>query len=105
MIIDEKNKNEHTDYNEYNEEDIGEDHLPQDSEEKSDYKDIIKKVSSLDAFLEKLISRKLLVFVIATSLLLIPSLNFSSESWEMIAICYIGSQAAIDVVKAFRFGN
>jgi len=56
----------------------------------------------LDAVQEKLISRKLLVFAVATALMYFSDL--SSDTWGMIAITYIGGQTAIDFAKAWRNG-
>ena len=56
----------------------------------------------LDAVQEKLISRKLLVFAVATALMYFSDL--SSDPWGMIAITYIGGQTAIDFAKAWRNG-
>ena len=55
---------------------------------------------ALDAIQEKLISRKLLVFLTATGLLAWSGLD--SETWGLIAIVYIGGQSVIDAVKAWR---
>jgi hypothetical protein len=56
----------------------------------------------LDAVQEKLISRKLLVFAVATALMYFSDL--SSETWGMIAVTYIGGQTAIDFATAWRNG-
>ena len=56
----------------------------------------------LDCVQEKLISRKLLVFAVATALMYFSDL--SSDTWGMIAITYIGGQTAIDFAKAWRNG-
>ena len=56
----------------------------------------------LDAIQEKIISRKLLVFLTATGLLLYAGLD--PDTWGMIAMFYIGGQSAIDAVKAWRHG-
>ena len=61
------------------------------------------KASLLDRVLEKAISRKLLVFLTATGLMAWDGLT--SETWGMIAIVYIGSQAAVDAMKVFRHGS
>ena len=61
------------------------------------------KSSRLDSIMEKLISRKLLVFLTATGLMSNSLLD--SETWGMIAIVYIGSQAAVDAMKIFRHGK
>tara|TARA_R100000664_G_C2719969_1_gene113756 strand:- start:521 stop:703 length:183 start_codon:yes stop_codon:yes gene_type:complete len=54
----------------------------------------------LDKGLEKLVSRKLLVFGTATGLMAWSGLD--SETWGMIAMIYIGTQGAVDVMKAYR---
>ena len=57
----------------------------------------------LDKIQEKLISRKLLVFATATGLL--AGAGLDSETWGMIAIVYVGGQAAIDAVRVWRHGG
>ena len=57
----------------------------------------------LDSIQEKLISRKLLVFLTATGLL--ASAGLDSDTWGMIAVVYVGGQAAIDAVKVWRHGG
>jgi hypothetical protein len=54
----------------------------------------------LDAAQEKLVSRKLLVFLTATSLFIWAGLD--PDTWGMIAMCYIGGQAAIDFAKVWK---
>ena len=50
-----------------------------------------KSKGMLDALQEKIISRKLLVFLTATGLLAWSGLD--ADTWGMIAICYIGGQS------------
>lgn len=57
----------------------------------------------LDAFQEKLVSRKLLVFLTATGLLIGTGLD--PDTWGMIAMFYIGGQSAIDAVQVWRHGK
>ena len=57
----------------------------------------------LDRGLEKVISRKLLVFGTATGLLAFAGLD--SNTWGMIAIVYIGGQSVVDAMKAYRHGG
>ena len=57
----------------------------------------------LDKILQKLISRKLLVFLTSTALLAFYGLE--SETWGMIAIAYIGTQGAVDAMKVYRHGE
>ena len=59
-----------------------------------------KRKGMLDALQEKIISRKLLVFLTATGLLAWSGLD--SETWGLIAIVYIGGQSVIDAVKAWK---
>jgi len=61
-----------------------------------------KDKGMLDAVQEKIISRKLLVFAVATALMYFSDL--SSDTWGMIAVTYIGGQTAIDFAKAWRNG-
>ena len=61
-----------------------------------------KKKGMLDALQEKIISRKLLVFVCSTALLWNAQLD--PETWGMIAMVYIGGQTAVDFAKMWRQG-
>lgn len=54
----------------------------------------------LDALQERLISRKLLVFLTSTALLWFVGLD--SDTWGMVAMMYIGGQSAIDFAKVWR---
>ena len=55
---------------------------------------------ALDAIQEKIISRKLLVFGVATALLWYVGLD--ADTWGMIAMTYIGGQTAIDFAKVWK---
>lgn len=57
----------------------------------------------LDIVQEKIISRKLLVFICATGLL--ASAHLDPETWGMIAMIYIGGQTAVDFAKMWRHGG
>jgi len=57
---------------------------------------------AVDKFLTRIISRKLLVWAAATGLLAFSSL--SSTDWVAISLVYIGSQAAVDLAKAWKHG-
>ena len=59
-----------------------------------------KEKGVLDAVQEKMVSRKLLVFIIATCLLIWSTLD--PDSWSMIALIYIGGQAAVDIAKVWK---
>jgi hypothetical protein len=54
----------------------------------------------IDFILNKLISRKLLVFIICTLLLIFEKVN--SDNWITIAGIYIGGQAIIDAVTKYK---
>ena len=56
--------------------------------------------AKIDAFLNSWISKKLLVFVIATVLSFSDKLT--GEQFVNVAIMYIGTQGAIDAVRALR---
>lgn len=58
------------------------------------------KKGMLDAFQEKVVSRKLFVFLVATGLLAWS--NLDSDTWGMVAMIYIGGQSVIDAVKVWR---
>jgi len=62
-----------------------------------------KTKGALDAVQEKLVSRKLLVFLTATGLLIGAGLD--PDTWGMIAMFYIGGQSAIDAVQVWRHGK
>ena len=57
----------------------------------------------LDAAQEKLASRKLLVFLTATALMLWA--NLDPDTCGMIAVCYIGGQSVIDFAKSWKHGG
>ena len=57
----------------------------------------------MDAVQEKIVSRKLLVFLTATALMWWSDLD--PETWGMIAIMYISGQSVIDAVKAWKWGG
>jgi len=54
----------------------------------------------LDQHLNHFISKKLLVFSVATVAFFTGSLN--SELWVQLAMVYVGSQAAVDIVAKLR---
>jgi hypothetical protein len=54
-----------------------------------------------DAVQEKVISRKLLVFAVATGLLYWGA-GLDADTWGMIAMTYIGGQTVIDFAKVWR---
>ena len=56
-----------------------------------------------DRHLERLMSRKLLVWLSTTSLLLAEYVN--SEQWVAISLAYIGSQGLADIATAWKSGQ
>ena len=57
----------------------------------------------IDFFLGKYLSRKLLVFIIATLLCLFGDLT--SNDWVTVAIVYISSQAVVDSMSKLKSKN
>ena len=53
----------------------------------------------LDHVQEKVVSRKLLVFITATALMWF---GLDPDTWAMIAAMYIGGQSVIDVAKVWK---
>lgn len=62
-----------------------------------------KEKGVLDSIQEKVASRKLLVFLTATALMLWAGLD--PDIWGMIAVCYIGGQSVIDFAKSWKHGG
>ena len=60
----------------------------------------LQKVGALDVVLSKVISRKLLVFGVATGLF--AWFGLDPDTWAMIAAMYIGGQSVIDVAKVWK---
>jgi len=56
-----------------------------------------------DKHLERFMSRKLLVWLSTTSLLLAEYVN--SEQWVAISLAYIGSQGLADIATAWKSGQ
>ena len=55
--------------------------------------------NGLDKFLNKIISRKLLVWITAT--VLMYGSKITSDDWVLICMVYLGSQGALDIVEKF----
>ena len=62
-----------------------------------------EKKGVIDNVMERAISRKLLVFAVATALLYLE-VGLDADTWGMIAMTYIGGQTAIDFAKTWRNG-
>ncbi len=59
-----------------------------------------KAKAFMDKYVERFISRKFLAWLTASGLALYGVL--SSSDWTSLTMVYIGSQAAVDLVKGFR---
>jgi hypothetical protein len=57
-------------------------------------------IRSVHQFQSKVVSRKLLVFLCATGLMIWSSLD--PDTWAMIAAMYIGGQSVIDIAKVWK---
>lgn len=56
--------------------------------------------SKIDTFLKTWLSRKLMVFLIATGLAIFGSLT--SNDWVTISVVYIGTQGALDIATKLK---
>ena len=56
--------------------------------------------AAIDKGLSKLVSRKLLVWATATGALFFGVVP--AEEWLQVCLLYIGSQAAVDIVTAYK---
>jgi hypothetical protein len=65
----------------------------------------IEKVEDVKGYLdqvqEKAVSRKFLVFIVATVMLGF-GWNIDADTWGWIALAYMGTQGVIDAMKAYR---
>jgi hypothetical protein len=55
--------------------------------------------NGLDKLLDKIVSRKLLVWITAT--VLMYGSKITSDDWVLICMIYLGSQGALDIVEKF----
>jgi hypothetical protein len=58
----------------------------------------------LDKGLHKLLSRKLMVWLTATALMLLPEQSLESSDWVAISLAYIGIQGLADIATRWRHG-
>jgi len=56
--------------------------------------------SKIDSILNRFISKKLTVFIIATIFIYFNKID--AVNWVNLSMIYIGSQAAVDLMKALR---
>ena len=60
---------------------------------------------AVDSFLSKLISRKLMVWLTATGLMLTDTLPLQSGDWVAISLAYIGIQGLADIAREWKHGK
>ena len=60
---------------------------------------------ALDQTLNKLISRKLMVWLTATGLMLTETLPLQSGDWVAISLAYIGIQGLADITTQWKHGK
>jgi len=58
----------------------------------------------LDKGLNKLLSRKLMVWLTATVFMLLPNSLLASEDWVAISLAYIGIEGLADIATRWRHG-
>jgi len=59
----------------------------------------------VDSLLEKLLSRKLMVWMTATVLMLIDAVPLQSGDWVAISLAYIGVEGLADIATRWRHGK
>ena len=59
----------------------------------------------LDSLLTKLVSRKLMVWLTATGLMLTETVPLRSEGWVAISLAYIGIECLADIATRWRHGK
>ena len=59
----------------------------------------------LDKTLNKLMSRKLMVWLTATSFMLLEVVPLTSEDWVAISLAYIGLEGLADIASRWRHGK
>jgi len=60
---------------------------------------------ALDKVLNKLMSRKLMVWLTATSFMLMDIVPLTSENWVAISLAYIGLEGLADIATRWRHGK
>lgn len=60
---------------------------------------------ALDKTLNKLVSRKLMVWLTATGLMLTETLPLQSGDWVAISLAYIGIQGLADIAREWKHGK
>ena len=60
---------------------------------------------AVDRLLTKLVSRKLMVWLTATGLMLSERTPLDSSDWVAISLAYIGSQGLADIASVWKHGK
>ena len=60
---------------------------------------------ALDKGLNKLFSRKLMVWTTATVFMLLPATPLASSDWVAISLAYIGLEGLADIATRWRHGG
>ena len=60
---------------------------------------------ALDSLLSKLVSRKLMVWLTATGLMLSERTPLDSSDWVAISLAYIGLEGLADIATRWRHGK
>ena len=60
---------------------------------------------ALDKALSKLLSRKLMVWLTATTFMLLNVVPISSEDWVAISLAYIGIEGLADIATRWKHGK
>ena len=60
---------------------------------------------AVDKFFTKFMSRKLMVWLTATGLMLTETVPLRSEDWVAISLAYIGIQGLTDMATKWRHGK
>ena len=60
---------------------------------------------TLDRTLEKLMSRKLMVWLAATVFMFLDAVPLASEDWVAISLAYIGIEGLGDIATRWRHGK
>jgi hypothetical protein len=60
---------------------------------------------ALDKAFNKLMSRKLMVWLTATGFMLMDAVPLSSENWVAISLAYIGLEGLADIATRWRHGK
>jgi hypothetical protein len=60
---------------------------------------------TVDKYLNKLMSRKLMVWLTATGFMLLDSVPLASEDWVAISLAYIGIEGLADIATRWRHGK